>query len=190
MAESYEDFVPDEQAGNAAPSNEQLTAVSELAARQQSLEQQVKVQEEYLNTLKGQLRQVQEKDLPEAMDEAGLSEFTTKDGYRVRVQREYHANIPKARQEAAFQWLRDHGHDSVIKRDVTIQFGRGEDNAAGNIVGELRDRLPDNKVTDKAGVHPQTLKKLVKECVEAGEDLPFEDFGVYVIDRAKVDTKS
>jgi len=183
----YEDFIPDEN--DAAPSDDQLTTVSELAQRQKDLEAQVAEQQDYLKSLEKQLRQVQEFDLPQAMEDAGLSEFKTKDGYRISIERKYAASIPAARREEAHQWLRENGYESVIKRNLTVQFGMGEDNVAGDIVGEMRQRLPDHKVTDEAGVHPQTLKKLVKECVEAGEDIPFEPFGVYVIDRAKVDTK-
>jgi hypothetical protein len=51
-----------------------------------------------------------------------------------------HASIPLDRKEEAFQWLRAQGLDDIIKNDVTLTFGKGEDNLAGDVVGMLEDR--------------------------------------------------
>ena len=42
----------------------------------------------------------------------------------------YGASIPKDQQEAAFTWLRNNGLGDVIENDITVTFGRGEDNKA------------------------------------------------------------
>jgi hypothetical protein len=51
--------------------------------------------------------------------------------------------------------------DDIIKNDVTVSFGKGQDNIAGDLVGKLEQ--DGFNTSQKTYVHPSTLKAFVKE---------------------------
>lgn len=129
-------------------------------------------------------RRAIELELPEAMSEAGLSSFTTGTGRKVSLETFVSGSIPKARQAEAFSWLRENGHGGLIKRELTIAFGKGEDQRATEIREFLEHRnLP---VEDKESVHSSTLAAWARECLASGEAIPQELLGVYSAIRAKI----
>jgi hypothetical protein len=159
-------------------SDESLKIVGELAARQVILEQELTDLEDQLKAKKEELTQVSEKDLPEALAECGLSEVKLLDGSKVTVKPYYQANPPKEKYEEAMSWLRDHGHGDLIKNDVTVSFGKGEDSSAAEFKAHLVE--VGTSFTDKTGVHPMTFKAFVREQVETGQNLPFDLLGIYI----------
>lgn len=123
--------------------------------------------------------------LPEAMDTLGLKTFTLSNGAKITVKEDIIVGINKANEDKAFAWLRDHNAGSLIKRQITVNFGRGEDERAN----KLRERLlKDLKrdIGDKTSVHWQTLKAYCKEQLEQGVALPMDVFGVVPQRRAVV----
>lgn len=159
-------------------SDESLKVVGELAARQLKLEQELTDLEDQLKAKKEELTQVSEKDLPEALAECGLSEIKLLDGSKVTVKPYYQASPPKEKYEEAMAWLRTHGHGDLIKNDVTVSFGKGEDTNAAEFKTQLIQA--GTSFTDKTGVHPMTFKAFVREQVETGQNLPFDLLGVYI----------
>jgi len=99
-----------------------------------------------------------------------------------------HASIPVARKEEAFEWLRQHGLDDIIKNDVTCSFGKGQDNLAGDVVGLLEQRGFDPKT--KTHVHPSTLKAFIKERVTDGKPIDLDMFGAFIANAAEIRRKS
>lgn len=166
-----------------------LDTIVSLAELQLNYQDRVLDLEEELKEAKENLRRVSEKDLPDAMDEAGVEEFTLKDGRKVVVRKEYYANIPKAHQKVAFSWLRERGHDAIIKRDVTAKFGKGEDEKANKLVKLLKEQFDDIGFKDKESVHFQTLRAFVREQMEEGVDIPEDIFGIHVRNVAKIGIK-
>ena len=158
--------------------NEALKVVAELANKQLALEQEIEDLETKLKEKNEALKQVSEVDLPEALSECGLSEVKLVDGSKVSVKPYYQANPPKERYEEAMSWLRDNGHGDLIKNDVTVSFGKGEDERAGVFKRFLSEN--GTSYTDKTGVHPMTFKAFVREQVETGQNLPLDLLGVYI----------
>jgi hypothetical protein len=68
-----------------------------------------------------------------------------------------------------------------------VSFGRGEDNAAKNAVGILREQGFDPEI--KTHIHSQTLKAFVKERVEGGKPIDLDMFGAYVVNAADIRRK-
>jgi hypothetical protein len=136
------------------------------------------------------IRDIEEKELPDLMDAAGAKDFTTSDGVKVSVESVVSASITKARESEAFKWLRDNGHAPLIKRELKVVFGKGQDNMAGEIKGLLTDKLAEMDIdaapSDKSSVHAGTLKSWVKEMVNEGKEFPHETFGVWLGRKAKV----
>ena len=164
--------------------NESLKEVSFWATEQLRLTAEVTVAEESLADLKKELKDISEQKLPDAMRECNLSEIRLADGVKVSVQQFYSARIGKEKEDEAFAWLKNNGHEDIIKNVVSLQFGRGEDESADGILQSLTAQgySPSNK----RWVEPMTLKAFAREQVENGTDLPFETFNVYVGQKTKI----
>ena len=88
--------------------------------------------EESLKKLKEKARTISSIEIPAMMDEMQITKLKLKDGEAVEIKKVYGASIPKDQQEAAFTWLRNNGLGDIIKNDITVTFGRGEDNKAAS----------------------------------------------------------
>ena len=89
--------------------------------------------------------------------------------------------------ESAYNWLRENGLADIIKNEVAVQFGKGEDNKAEQLLtlAEQEGYEP----TQKQKVEPMTLKALYRERVEAGRALPSPFFNVFIKDQTKIGRK-
>jgi hypothetical protein len=149
------------------------------AKKQQSLENQILSLEDGLKTIKEQLNYQRYEIVPGMMQELGINSFELDNGYKVSIKDEYYAKIPEAFQYKCFEWLRKNELDGIIKTAVSLNFGKGEDKEAQ----ELLDWLSANGLAPvvKETVHPQTLKAFVKERMSAGLELPVDFFGASVV---------
>ena len=75
--------------------------------------------------------------IPTMMSEMGLAELKLHDGSHLKVSTSYRATITEANKEAAFNWLRNNGLGDIIKNEISVSFGRNEDNKAADYA-ELR----------------------------------------------------
>ena len=78
--------------------------------------------------------------------------------------------------------------NDIIKNDITVSFGKGEDNLAGDAVGVLRERGFDPKT--KTHVHPSTLKAFVKERITDGKPIDLDLFGAFISNTAVIKRKA
>ena len=162
----------------------QLSGISALARRAKQLEKQIDDHEDTLKELKAQFRKVTEEALPEALAELGMTSFRMDDGSSIDIKPFYSASITEARRAEAFQWLRDHGFDDIIKNTVSVRFGRGEDELCVRLLNLLGQQGYPADQSEK--IEPQTLKAWVKERVERGEEFPTELFGAYIGKKATI----
>lgn len=180
--------------------NVQTKAIGDLAVRQLQLQTRLKEYEAVMKTINEELKKISEYDLPNAMSEAGMSEFKLLDGSKISIKRVYAASVKVADRENAFAWMRERGHDSLIKTEVNVPLGKGAHEAAEAIMAKLREQFPDYAPQLDESVHWQTLRAFVKEQVEAEElaiqqgesvddPLPRELLGVYIIDKAEITPK-
>jgi hypothetical protein len=121
------------------------------------------------------------------MDEMGVEKIEV-EGASVACKPVVHASIPVPRKEEAFAWLRENGLDDIIKNDVVVTFGKGEDNVAGNLVGQLQEKGFDPRT--KTHIHASTLKAFVKERVTAGKHIDLDMFGAFVQTAAEIKRKA
>jgi hypothetical protein len=164
--------------------DEQITGIAALARRAKSLEKEIEDQETELKGLKEKYRKLTEETLPEALAEMGMSSFKMEDGSAINIKPFYSASISEARRAEAFQWLRDHGFDDIIKNTVSVRFGRGEAELCSRLLGLLGNNGFRSEQAEK--VEPSTLKAWVRERVERGEEFPSELFGAYIGKRAEI----
>ena len=161
-----------------------LKTVAELARIIKAKEQEVADLERQHKDAKKELLRLTDEELPASMAEMGLASFTLDDGSTIDVKPTYGASILVANREAAYEWLRDHGYDDIIKNDVSVSFGRGEDDMAGSFkaLAEKEGYVPQQNTS----IHSQTLRAFVRERVEAGDEFPMDLFGAYVGQRAVI----
>ena len=166
------------------------TAMEDIATACNKLldiQKEVSALEDQLKKKKEQELKLSEQDIPNLMQKAGAASIKLTDGTAVEIKPYYGARIPASRTEEAFDWLRENNFADLIKNNVTLTFGRNEDNMAKSLVDELRQKGHNVKQAEK--VEPMTLKAFVREQIEKGKDVPADLFGVYVATRTKLTTK-
>ena len=117
----------------------------------------------------------------------GLSSLKLADGSAVDVKPYYAANISLKNREAAYNWLRQNGLGDIIKNEISVSFGLGEDNKAAEYANLAKGQ--GFQPTQKLKVEPMTLKALVRERIENGLEMPMDIFNVFVGNRTKLTRK-
>tara|TARA_R110002126_G_scaffold104163_2_gene237662 strand:+ start:87 stop:665 length:579 start_codon:yes stop_codon:yes gene_type:complete len=159
-----------------------------------NLEDEIENAEQSISKLKEQAKVISEFEIPEMMKEMNITKLKLTDGESVEVRNFYSASLSQgkkesdsdyaARKQQAFTWLRNNGLGDIIKNDITVTFGKGEDNKAATYAVLARGQ--GYEPVQKEGVHTQTLKALVGERVESGLDVPSDLFKTYVGNRTKI----
>lgn len=155
--------------------SDQLAQLAELADKQMKAEAAVEQAEVELRIKQKALRDINERLIPELMDEIGIEEFTTTSGLKITVKEAIRASITKERRAEAMKWLREHGYSKLIKHTFTLA-PQSPDQAEA-----MREKLEafGLEYGDSPTVHPSTLGAWVRKRLEEGEDIPLELFGVY-----------
>ena len=170
--------------------NVQTNDIKELSAqviKLRDMEDKFKTKEEELKKIKNDIDVLSGEVIPTMMTEMNISKFSLEDGAGVEVNPVYSASIPKAKEEEAFNWLRNNGLGDIIKNMVTVSFGRNEDNKAADyaVLAQGHGYQP----TQKLKVEPMTLKALVRERTEKGLEMPTDLFNVFAGNRTKITRK-
>lgn len=169
----------EEAASQPAAASDALDKMKKMADEACELEGQISELEAMLEAMKKSAHHLKSKALPEAMFEAGLSEFVTDDGYRLAIETFLSGSLPKdvAKRDEAITWLEEHEAGDLIKNNLTITFEKRQHNEAMDLVNELHERGFDAAV--KSDVHPQTLCAHVRERLKNGEEIPVEKLGLF-----------
>ena len=160
-----------------------LAAVSKLAEDLREAQTQVEILMEALEVAQKRVTDIAEHQLPELMDAVGLETISTQSGLVVQLKNTVRASIPAARREEAMRWLEDTGHGAMIKREVSVAFGRDQESQAKELVRELGDEYD---VKTDCRVESSTLRAWVAEQLESGHEVPQDLFGVFQQRQAKV----
>ena len=159
-------------------------SLSDKVLELKDLEDEIQNAEESISKLKEKARILSQVEIPAMMHEMHITKLKLKDGESVEVKPFYSASIPPEKQEEAFTWLRNNGLGDIIKNDVTVTFGQGEDNKAAQYAFLARGQ--GFEPIQKVGVHSQTLKAVVRERVEAGLDMPSDIFKTFAGNQTKI----
>ena len=158
--------------------------LSDKVLKLKDLEDEIANAEESINKLKEQARILSQIEIPIMMQEMHITKLKLKDGESVEVKPFYSASISPENQEKAFEWLRNNGLGDVIKNDITVTFGRGEDNKAAQYAVLARGQ--GFEPVQKVRVHSQTLKAVVRERIESGQDMPSDLFKTFAGNQTKI----
>ena len=145
--------------------------------------------EEQLKNKKAEADDISSRVIPELLAEQGLSEIKLADGSKVSVKKEYRCTLPKDESKRAqcYDWLRDQNLGDIIKNNVFVTFGKGEDNKAK----QLLDLAQANgfEPQQKSDVAWMTLTALFRERIESGLDMPSDIFSTWIKDKTKITRK-
>jgi hypothetical protein len=163
--------------------NKLADKIREMQAVQSAIEQdekQIKDKKKHLEHLSGEV-------IPTMLSEMGLSFLKLADGSSVEVKTNYSATITQAKKEEAFNWLRANGLGDIIKNEISVSFGRNEDNKAADYAELAKGQ--GLQPTQKLKVEPMTLKALVRERLEGGKEMPTELFNIFVGNKTTIKRK-
>ena len=158
--------------------------LSDKVIELKDLEDEIENAERGISRLKEKAKYISNIEVPQMMEEMHITKLKLKDGESVEIKKIYGASITLDYQEQAFTWLRNNGLGDIIKNDVTVTFGRGEDNKAATYAVLARGQ--GYEPVQKIGVHPQTLKAVVRERLESGQEMPSDLFKTYAGNSTKI----
>jgi hypothetical protein len=169
--------------------NVEINTIASECVKLKSKEDEIVELEEQLKKKKEEADYISSSVIPELLAEQGLSEIKLSDGSKVSVRKEFRATVPKddIKREAALQWLRDQGLGDIIKNNVSVSFGKGEDDKAERLLNLAAENGFEPQ--QKSDVAWNTLSALYQERVEAGLDMPSDSFSLWIKDKTKISRK-
>jgi len=154
-----------------------IKTLSDQVLKLRAMEDQLKIMEEALKTKKKEIDRISGEVIPTMLSEMGLSQLKLADGSSVDVRPFYSATISAQNKDRAYNWLRTNGLGDIIKNEISVSFGRNEDNKAAGYAELAKSN--GFQPTQKLKVEPMTLKALVRERIEGGKPLQTEIFNVF-----------
>ena len=149
-------FEEDQQ--DAMKRTEGIQSLADQVQRLEAMQQQLEIQEDAIKEKKKQIQHISGEVIPTMMSEMGLAELKLHDGSHLKVSTSYRATITEANKEAAFNWLRENGLGDIIKNEISVSFGRNEDNKAADYADLAKGQ--GFQPTQKMKVEPMTLKEI------------------------------
>ena len=169
--------------------NVEVTTIAQECVNLKKIEDDIASIEEQLKKKKQEADHISSKVIPELLAEQGLSEIKLADGSKVSVKQEFRCTLPKddVKREQAYEWLRNEKLGDIIKNNVFVTFGKGEDDKAKSLI----DLAVENgyEPNQKSDVAWNTLTALYEERVKAGLDMPSDVFNLWIKDKTKISRK-
>jgi len=160
------------------------TELSEAIEQFKSISAQVEAAEIQLKELKSQEKYHSEFVIPEIMEKMNLSTLKLKDGSELAVKKVYSAKIKAEKKAEAIQWLRDNGLGDIVKNNISVAFGQGEENKAMAYATLAKESGYEPSQSEK--VEPQTLRVTMEDWKNKGNEVPQDLFWVFEGNQTKV----
>jgi hypothetical protein len=157
--------------------------ITNLARELRGIEGEIATLQNQIKDLGRRKLDIESKQLPNLLQQAGVKEITTLEGLKVATKFVV-GSIPAESKQAAYDWLDSHGHADLIKRSLSLQFGKGDTKQAELAKEKLVELGFDPQ--SKLDVHPQTFMAFAREQITNGKMLPLEQWGVWFGDKATV----
>ena len=187
------DFEKDQQ--DTMKKTDNIQSLADQVERLETCDDRIADLENDLKMMKKKRDHISGEVIPTMMSEMGLAELKLQDGSHLKlmdgssvdVKPHYSATITQANKEAAFNWLRENGLGDIIKNEISVSFGRNEDNKAADYAELAKSN--GFQPTQKMKVEPMTLKALVRERIEAGKEMPTEILNVFIGNKTTIKRK-
>ena len=143
----------------------------------QSIQDEIKSLEAKLKDKKEDEKYFSSFVIPKLMEEMNLASLKLKDGSELSVKKIFSATIKADKKAEGIKWLRDNGLGDIVKNNITVTFGQGEDNKAVDYASLARSNGFEPIQEEK--VHPSTLKVVMKEWKDKNREIPKELFNTF-----------
>ena len=182
MTDEIFDFEGMEDGPSAEEKTEQLGNLSNLIEELGEAQDVVKDLEAQLKVAKHRVQELEERDIPELMEELRMKSFETVSGLKITLEEKI--RVGRVKSPEALEWAEENGHSGVIKTNVGVSFPRDKREIAKELTEELTRRGVD--VKSEAFIEWGTAASLLKELRENGEEAPMDLFKATDFKRAKV----
>ena len=152
-----------------------------------SIQQQIKNLEDQVKDLKEDEKYFSCMVIPKLMDDMNLSSLKLRDGSELSVKKIYSASVKADKKAEAITWLRDQGLGDIVKNNVIVSFGQGEDNKAVEYASLARES--GYEPTQQEKVHHSRLSAVMREWKEKGNEVPADLFNVLDGNRTSITKK-
>lgn len=142
---------------------------------------------EELKTAENVVKDLTENRIPSVAE--GLEgKFDLGDGRTLTIKEEIRASVAGEKLAPAVEWLDAHDYGGLVKRNLTFEFGKDDDERVKKFKEAVEPILKEQKLVlkEKHAIHPATLVAWVKERLEEGDKLPVDVFGIFRQRIAKV----
>ena len=163
------------------------TELSEAIEKLKSVSAQITESESKLKELKDQEKYINNFTIPEIMNKMNLSTVKLKDGSELSIKKVYSATIKADKKAEAIQWLRNNGLGDIVKNEITVNFGQGEENKAMAYANLARGQ--GYEPSQKEAVHAMTLKVTMEDWKNKGNEVPEDLFWTFDGNQTKIKTK-
>lgn len=178
-----DDLMNELEADGAKPSTD-LADVRALALKQLELEAEVARCEAALKVATEALLKVSDRDLPAALKAAGIPSLTLDNGMKVSYKEDLKVSVPKKNMPAVLKHMREWGYEANVSTTMTIDLGKGNDNAAKALTESAAEMglTVDVEETIATG----TVKKVLNQRIDEGKSDDLSLFGAFPFTRATV----
>lgn len=163
------------------------TELSEAIEKLNSVNAQINNAEQNLKELKEQEKQLNNFTIPDIMNKMNLSTVKLRDGSELSVKKVYSASIKADKKAEAIKWLRDNGLGDIVKNEITVNFGQGEENKAMAYATLARGQ--GYEPSQKEAVHAMTLKVTMEDWKNKGNKVPEDLFWTFDGNQTKIKSK-
>jgi len=163
------------------------TQLSEQIEKLNSINAQISSAEASLKELKEQEKQLNNFTIPELMEKMNLSTLKLKDGSELSVKKIYSATMKADKKADCIQWLRNNGLGDIVKNEITVNFGQGEENKAAEYANLAKES--GYEPSQKEAVHAMTLKVTMEDWKNKGNEVPEDLFWTFDGNQTKIKNK-
>ena len=163
------------------------TELSEQIEKFNSIKAQISNAEASLKELKEQEKQLNNFTIPEIMEKMNLSTLKLKDGSELSVKKIYSATMKADKKADCIQWLRNNGLGDIVKNEITVNFGQGEENKAAEYATLAKGQ--GYEPSQKEAVHAMTLKVTMEDWKNKGNEVPEDLFWTFDGNQTKIKNK-
>lgn len=184
--------------GATSASDGQLSRIAQLLAEEHDTKCELDTANEMARAAKERLNDLHHSRIPEAMAQAGVTEFKDEKGLKAVLAFSADGALGSpstpeehAERERKLDIIEAHGGAEIIKMTVTVEFPKDlfpwAQKCAAKVVEWLTaSGLKGVSVSRLRTIHHQTLKKWIKDRMEAGAELPLDDLGIWYGQIAKI----
>jgi len=153
----------------------------------QSIQDEIKSLEAKLKDKKEDEKYFSSFVIPKLMEEMNLASLKLRDGSELSVKKIFSATIKADKKAEGIKWLRDNGLGDIVKNNITVTFGQGEDNKAVEYASLARERGYEPTQDEK--VHHASLTVVMKDFKEKGNEIPSDLFSTFDGSQTKLKNK-